>query len=109
MIQQARDADGRVAGFGYIGHKDGKVRGNWSDDVIGVYKGDAKTRDEGMEEKVNVVLEAMRTIDSMAGSGFFPANYESSMCSRCQWGTICRRAERLGAFAELDGAEDVDL
>jgi hypothetical protein len=51
-----------------------------------------------MDEKIAEALGAMNAIDEMAGSGLFPANYDSAGCGSCDWVTICRRAERYGAF-----------
>ncbi|MDR1944207.1 MAG: PD-(D/E)XK nuclease family protein [Synergistaceae bacterium] len=92
-----------VAGFGYVGHRDGKIRGSWSPEVEGIYRGASRTKDDSVDEKISAAEDAMRLADSIAGAGVFPANYDSERCSSCLWGTICRRSERYGAF---DGGEE---
>ncbi|MDR3253950.1 MAG: PD-(D/E)XK nuclease family protein [Synergistaceae bacterium] len=92
----------RVAGFGYVGHRDGGIRGSWSAGAADIYKGGSKTRDAGLDEKISDALEAMKRIDSIIGEGNFTANYGSVDCKFCQWGTICRRAEMYGAAVAAD-------
>jgi RecB family exonuclease len=87
-----------VAGFGYVGHKDGKIRGCWSEDVKSVYKGASKARDLAPDAKVSLALDCMAGIDSIAASGEFAANYDSKNCTGCPWTTLCRRAEPFGFY-----------
>jgi RecB family exonuclease len=103
-----RQAGERAVGFGFIGHRDGKIRGSWSEETEGVYRGKGRTRDKGFEEKMAEALEAMKWVDSVVASGAFAANYESRRCSRCDWITLCRRAERRGAYEGPDEGEDED-
>jgi RecB family exonuclease len=100
-----RESGENVAGFGYVGHRDGRIRGSWTPEVLDVYKGGAKTKDAGVEEKISDALDAMSGINSMVGSGAFTANYASGSCAACQWGTICRRAETYRVM-ELDDEDD---
>jgi RecB family exonuclease len=97
-----REAGLPVAGFGYIGHMDGKIRGSWSPDVETVYKGASRTKDEGIGIKIERALEIMEEIDRIALSGEFRANYGAGRCPDCQWQTICRRFERGGFYDMLD-------
>jgi RecB family exonuclease len=101
-----REAGLPVAGFGYIGHRDGKIRGAWSPDVEAVYKGGSRTRDEGLDAKIASALEGMADIDRIAASGEFMANYDSGRCPECQWAMICRRSER-GGFYDLPDEPDM--
>jgi RecB family exonuclease len=100
------DAGLPVAGFGYIGHSDGKIRGAWSPDVEAVYKGQSRTRDEGLDAKIALALESMAEIDRVAASGEFMANYDSGRCPKCHWSVICRRSERGGFY---DSPDDSDV
>jgi RecB family exonuclease len=104
------DAAGeRVAGFGYVGHGDGQIRGSWAPEVSAIYKGNSRTRDAEVGEKISAVRDAMGKIDSMSGSGLFPANYASLSCAACQWGTICRRDEMYRAAEPMDEDDDDEI
>ncbi|MDR1516303.1 MAG: PD-(D/E)XK nuclease family protein [Synergistaceae bacterium] len=96
-----------VMGFGYVGHKDGKVRGCWSQEVLSVYKGASRTRDPEPDDKMSEAADCMDKIDSIAAAGKFAANYDAGGCSSCQWISICRRAERFGFYDEpAENADD---
>lgn len=101
-----------VIGFGYVGHRDGKIRGCWSQEVLSVYKGASRTRDGELGDIISRAADCMAKIDSVAGAGEFAANYDSDRCARCPWISICRRAERFGFYDEPamfsdDNAESV--
>ncbi|MDO4953131.1 MAG: PD-(D/E)XK nuclease family protein [Synergistaceae bacterium] len=94
-----------IAGFGWLGHADGKLRGCFTEDMQQIYilsdemKGRTalckKITPEGQiakaEEALNKIAEAVR-------QGSFEANYAAkegsgSLCQRCVYQTLCRRRE----------------
>ncbi|MDL2263209.1 PD-(D/E)XK nuclease family protein [Synergistaceae bacterium OttesenSCG-928-I11] len=103
-----RDAEiGPVVGFCYMGHGDGKIRGSWAlEELKGVY--DDKSRfDAPFAEKVDGAYSVMQDMDAVLGGGKFTANYESKLCTHCDYAQICRRTERFGVFSGgEEGADD---
>lgn len=94
-----------IEGFGFIGHRDARVRGNWSDTMIPVYKGGKRSpRDSGPETAVAEAERVVSALDESTGAGRFEANYDSQRCKACPYGIVCRRAERRGAVEE--GGDD---
>ncbi|MDR1019378.1 MAG: PD-(D/E)XK nuclease family protein [Synergistaceae bacterium] len=97
-----------VAGFGYIGHKDGRIRGCWGEAIGNVYKGASRTRDQGPDVQMSLARDCMADIDSIAASGEFAANYDSENCPDCPWMTVCRQAERSGFYDNSDQGSEED-
>jgi RecB family exonuclease len=104
---RAADAED-IAGFCYMGHRDGDVRGAWvRDDLKDVY-GDRSKKAPGLDERVSAAVSVMRDMDAVLGGGKYAANYDSKRCDRCVCAKVCRRTERFGAFAAADGEESDD-
>jgi len=102
-----READApRVEGFGFMGHKDARARGSWSDAVFPLYGSGKRNRnDMSPDAATDAAGETIAALDEQIGAGFFPAMYESARCKRCGFSAICRRAERRGMLREDDEDE----
>lgn len=95
-------AEGRpIEGFGFLGHRDARFRGNWSDAMALAYKGSNRTaKDVPPEAAIAEAARAIAALDAGIGEGRFEANYDSERCASCPYGIVCRRAERRGAVEE---------
>jgi RecB family exonuclease len=98
----------KVAGYCYMGHKDGDVRGAWASGELKDVYGDRSKKPLGLDERILAAYDVMRDMDAVLGGGKYAANYESKRCERCICAKVCRRTERFGAFAAADGEESDD-
>ena len=87
-----------IAGYCYVSHGDARVTGVWSEATAGVYRKSRGRTQVGLDERIAEALAVMREMDEAIGGGTFPARYDSSLCPRCVYQTVCRRGERFGAF-----------
>ncbi len=99
--------EGPIAGFGFLGHRDARFRGNWSEETLLAYKGSRRTSwDVPPEPAVAEAAQAIAALDAGICGGRFEANYDSDRCASCPYGIICRRAERRGAMEEETDESD---
>lgn len=98
--------EGLVEGFGFVGHKDARARGCWSDMMLPVYKGGKRgARDMSPDIGIAEAEKAIAGLDENIGAGRFPANYDSKNCPSCPYDIVCRRAERRGSAQEEESDE----
>lgn len=92
-------------GFGWFGLKDSSVSGFWADDLLRVYRPNAK-KTAGFESKVDEAMEVMHRMALSLREGVYKANYAHTECNRCDFFTLCRRKEYpLYLLEEEDGEE----
>lgn len=97
----------RLGGYCYIGHRDGRLRGAWSEPAQLLYQEPGRNP-ASLEEKMEEALALMAEIDAAVATGDFAANYDAHKCKMCAFAGLCRRTERLGSYSpEEEGAEDL--
>jgi RecB family exonuclease len=99
-----RRAGKPVAGFRYVCLGDASDVGAWSAEFHEIMSPDSRGRT--CEERIDTALDVMTELDAITGLGRYEARYESGMCRRCGYQTLCRRGESRGEYFDGDDGDE---
>ena len=107
LMYGAAHPDRRVAGVGYLGHKDGGIAGSFESPAIECYM-PGKKNASVLKERTSEALEAMKCAAAILKSKRYEPFYSAEACRYCGVKGVCRKGELRGEnlVASDDGTED---
>jgi RecB family exonuclease len=104
LMYAAGRPEGRVAGVGFLGHRDGTLAGTFAPPVAGCYLPDKKTS-ATLKERGEEAITAMEYAAALLKSQRYEPCYVAESCRYCDVKGVCRKGELRGdalPMAETD-------
>ena len=105
LMHSAQRLPYRVAGVGFLGHKDGGLSGTFERPLSGCYLPDKKNGPP-LEERAEEALDAMRCAAAVLKSGRYEPCYAAASCRYCPTKGVCRKGELRGDALPNEDGED---
>jgi hypothetical protein len=108
LMYAAGRPESRVAGVGFLGHKDGGLAGTFATPVAGCYLPDKKTS-ASLKAREEEALAAMGVAAALLKSQRYEPCYVAESCRYCDVKGVCRKGELRGDALPMAELEDGEL